>query len=257
MNVNLKVLNPMAYLRFLRRLYRRVNGPAPLNDYPDYDEYWERRHASGKNPGLLHRYRAIAALLPPGASVLDVGCGDGSFGQHLAGARPDCSYFGADISKAAISILESRGLRGAVIDPSIPLRGQVPGPFDVVTAMEVVEHVHDAEALMNEIVALSKQEIVITIPNAGFILHRIRLGVFGRFPVTTIVFHMKEHIRFWTFKDFRQWAAMFGLSVKAFIGQEGSASAVERFFMRVWPALFAPQVIYVLARAGNPRARHS
>jgi methionine biosynthesis protein MetW len=257
LNVNLKILNPMAYLRFLRRLYRRVNGPAPLNDYPDYDEYWERRHSSGKNPGLLHRYRAIAALLPPGASVLDVGCGDGSFGRHLASVRPDCTYFGADISKAAIGILDSRGLHGAVIDPSEPLRSQLPGPFDVVTAMEVVEHVHDAEALMAEIVALSRKEVVITIPNAGFVLHRIRLAVFGRFPVTTIVFHMKEHIRFWTYKDFRQWVATFGLSIKAFIGQEGSASAIERFFMRVWPALFAPQVIYVLARPADLPDRRS
>jgi methionine biosynthesis protein MetW len=247
--VNLKPLNPLAYLRFLRRLYRRLNAPAPLNDYPDYDEYWERRHASGKNPGLLHRYKAIAALLPEHATVLDVGCGDGSFGQYLASTRPDCRYFGVDISGSAISILKSRGLEGLVIDPAAPLRSQVTTQFDVVTAMEVIEHVHDAEALMGEIVGIAKQEVIITIPNAGFILHRIRLAVFGRFPVTTIVFHMKEHIRFWTYKDFRQWAASFGLSIRDFIGQEGSASAVERFFMRHFPALFAPQVIYVLSKA--------
>jgi methionine biosynthesis protein MetW len=197
-SVNSTMLNPGAYFRYLRRLYRRLNGPAPLNDYPDYDEYWERRHASGKNPGLLHRYRAVAALLPAGASVLDVGCGDGSFGLYLRESRPDCRYSGVDISAAAIAILRDRGLEGSVIDPAKRLREQVAAAFDVVAAMEVIEHVHDAEDLMRDISDLAIRDVVITIPNSGFILHRIRLAVFGRFPVTTIVFHMKEHIRFWT-----------------------------------------------------------
>ena len=107
MNSGFRYLNPMAYWRFARRLYRHLDGPAPLADYPDYDEYWERRHATGRNPGLLHRYKAIAAMLPRGASVLDVGCGDGSFGAHLASVRPDCRYVGGDISTAAIAILRS------------------------------------------------------------------------------------------------------------------------------------------------------
>lgn len=251
--MNLKLLNPMAYFRFLRRLYRRLNAPAPLNDYPDYNEYWERRHASGKNPGLLHRYQAIAALLPSGASVLDVGCGDGSFGIHLRSVRPDCKYFGVDISASAIAIMKERGLAGAVIDPAVRLRAQVDGTFDVVTAMEVIEHVHDAEELMRDITDIAGKEVVITIPNSGFILHRIRLAVFGRFPVTTIVFHMKEHIRFWTYRDFREWAALFGLTIGKFIGQEGSDSPLERFFMRNFPALFAAQVIYVLEKAAGHR----
>lgn len=242
------IFNPFAYLRFMRRLYRRLNGPAPLNDYPDYDEYWERRHTSGKNPGLLHRYRAIARILPPGASVLDVGCGDGSFGMHLRDTRPDCKYFGVDISKAAIAMLHGRGLAGSTIDPSLRLREQVHDAYDVVTAMEVIEHVLDAEDLMEDFVSLAKTEVIVTIPNSGFILHRVRLAVFGRFPVTTIVFHMKEHIRFWTYRDFKQWVALFDLSIKELIGQESSTSGFERFFMRRFPAIFAPQVIYRLEK---------
>lgn len=244
-------LNPAAYWRFLCRLHRKLNMRAPLNDYPSYDEYWERRHATGKNPGLLYRYRMIASLLPQGASVLDIGCGDGSFGLHLASVRPDCTYVGADISASAIDIVRKRGLQGFVIDPEVAVSAQVEGPFDVVTAMEVIEHVHDAEALMAGLVSLTRNLVVITIPNTGFILHRARLAIYGRFPVTTIVFHMKEHIRFWTYKDFVEWVAPFGLFVRDYIGQEGNNSILERFLIRKFPSLFAAQVIYVLAPHKN------
>lgn len=243
--VDWRYINPSFYVRSVRRLYFRLNGPAPLNDYPDYDEYWDRRRSEGRSPGVLHRYRLVALRLPAGAAVLDIGCGDGAFGSYLKTARPDCRYFGVDISGSAIDFLRKRGLNGKVIRPDESIRAQIEGSFDVVTAMEVLEHVHDAERLMHDILQLTRCIVVVTIPNAGFIVHRLRLAVFGRFPVTTIVFHMKEHIRFWTYKDFLQWSGLFGLTIKDFCGQL-SGSWVSVILAKWFPSLFASQVVYFL-----------
>lgn len=239
-------LNPAAYLRAMKRLHWRLAGPAPLNPYPDYDEYWERRKADGRAPKLLSRYTKIAQLLPGKASVLDIGCGDGAFGSHLASVRPDCRYFGVDISRVSVSQARARGLDCAVLDPDKPLREQVDRDVNCVVLMEVLEHVHDAEALLQSALDLRPRVAYVTIPNVGCIVHRIRLAVFGRFPVTTIIYHMKEHIRFWTYRDFQQWVATFGLRIHGFYGQTGVGSRFGDYLALRAPKLFATQVIYEL-----------
>ena len=63
-------------------------------------------------------------------------------------------------------------------------------------------------------------------------------------PVTAIVYHIKEHLRFWTVRDFHHWAEHCGFKVETYTGQNG-------FFglWRIWPSLFARQMIYVLKRS--------
>ncbi len=160
---------------------------------------------------MLHRYQVIASLLPHSTSVLDVGCGDGAFGAYLKTARPDVVFHGLDISPVAVDYAQKRGLTSQVIDPARSLDQQIDKTFDCVTVMEVLEHIVEAEEVMASIVKLAKGQIYVTIPNVGCIQHRLRLAFFRRFPVTTIVFHMKEHVRFWTYKDFEQWVTLFGL----------------------------------------------
>lgn len=247
------LINPAAYVRFIRLAFGKLNEPAPLNLYPDYDDYWKKRQAEGRAPGLLYRYKKIAELLPPSSRILDIGCGDGAFGAHLAIARPDCQYLGLDISQVSVGHAIERGVPCQVIDPGRPLREQVSGDFDCVSLMEVLEHVHDAEELFAQALAFQPNHVFVTIPNVGSIVHRIRLAVFGRFPVTTIIYHMKEHIRFWTFKDFRQWAATFNLRIVSFHGQTGVGHEIADGLALRFPKLFALQVIYVLEAAnGNP-----
>lgn len=245
----LKIINPFAYYRTIKRNYKKLSQPAPYNNYPSYDEYWSERHAQGKNPGVLHRYQVIASLLPNEASVLDIGCGDGAFGEYLKDTRPDCDFYGLDISKTAVDYAQQRGLKAQVIDPEISIDQQVSESFDCVTVMEVLEHIVDAEEVMTSVAKLAKGSIYITIPNVGCIQHRLRLAFFGRFPVTTIIFHMKEHVRFWTYKDFEQWVSLFDLEITDCIGQAGIYSSMERSLAKRFPKLFAPQVIYELVRA--------
>ena len=68
------------------------------------------------------------------------------------------------------------------------------------------------------------------------------VGFWGRFPVTMIVLHMKEHIRFWTVSDFMEWVRAFGGEVVDIHGQYGH----HGLLWKRWPELFAWGLVYVI-----------
>ena len=236
----------------IRKVRAHLFGPMPLYDFRDYNEYWDKRGSDHSKPQILHRFVDIAARIEPRTSVLDIGCGDGVFLAYLKERKPACEIFGLDLSDRAVAALRNRGIDGRVIEEGRPLRQLVDRDFDNVVLMEVIEHVQDAEGLLTQALAFNPKRIFITIPNAGFLVHRARLMFGGRFPVTAIVFHVKEHIRFWTVKDFHQWADHLGCEVIACVGQERTTNWLKLFLLRLSPGLFAGQVIFELRRKNIP-----
>ncbi|MCH7227981.1 class I SAM-dependent methyltransferase [Haloferula sp. A504] len=230
-------------IRKLISLYREVFiDPMPLEEFSDYDDYWDQRVRQEPK----YRFVWVADRLPEQGRLLDVGCGDGAFLEHARQVRPDLGTVGIDGSATAIEKLKEKGLEGAVV-------GDLDRPdlsgfrdVDVVVAMEIIEHLAEPERLMEEIRKTEARTVYITIPNLGFILNRLRLALGGKMPVTAIVYHIKEHLRHWTVRDFRHWADHCGFTVEHYVGQNG-------FFglWRIWPSLFARQMIYVL----SPKAR--
>jgi methionine biosynthesis protein MetW len=233
-------------LRALLRYWREVFGPAPYNDFSDYDDYWKARIRDDRRPGVLHRHVWVAHRIPAGASVLDIGCGDGAFLRYLRQKNPEARIVGADVAETAVVEIRKLGIECFHISGDVPLADQLSSGWDAVVLMEVIEHVHDAEGLMRQVMAMNPARILVTLPNVGFLIHRIRLAFGGRFPVTTIIYHMKEHIRFWTVKDFHQWATYLGLEVTAYQGQMQRPDPLVRLLVRLWPSLFASQMIYEL-----------
>lgn len=234
-------------LRTLYRYWSELTRPAPLSEFQDYDDYWHSRVRDGKRSPVLDRYRIVAGLVPDHASVLDIGCGEGAFLRYLGAAKPSCRIAGADISSVAIDALAKDGIDGRLIDPDKPLATQIEGAWDAIVLMEVIEHVVDAEALMRDVASLSPRRVFVTIPNVGFLLHRFRLMFFGRFPVTSIFYHMKEHVRFWTLKDFQQWASHVGMHVHSYHGQVDRPDMLVRLLARAAPGLFADRMVYELS----------
>lgn len=233
-------------LRILERTIEYINRPAPLNEFRDYDEYWQVRAEDGLTERKLDRFVTIANLIEDGESVLDIGCGDGSFQTYLASSKARCPSLGLDVSEKAVELATARGIRAQVINPGLRLKDQVRIGWDVITLMEVIEHVVDAEELLRQVAELKPKRLFVKLPNVGCLKHRLRLMFGARFPITTIVYHMKEHVRFWTTKDFEQWSNVMGFSVKAVYGQFGRGDSIVQWCTRKYPALFAEQVIYEL-----------
>jgi methionine biosynthesis protein MetW len=227
-------------IRKLRQIFGEIFlDSMPLMEFSNYDDYWEKRGEQKPK----HRFVWVAQQLPDQATLLDVGCGDGAFLEYARTQKPDLRLLGIDGSASAIAKLRAKGLEAEVV-------GDLNAPdltkfrdVDVIVAMELIEHLPEPELLMKEFLKTKADVFYITIPNLGFIVNRLRLALGGRMPITAIVYHIKEHLRFWTVRDFHQWADHCGFTVEKYVGQNGFAG-----LWRIWPSLFARQMIYVLKR---------
>jgi ubiquinone/menaquinone biosynthesis C-methylase UbiE len=122
----------------------------------DYDRWKDKAHYYYEN-----LKKTVSAVVPPGASVLDVGCGTGDV---LAYLRPSRGV-GIDISAAMVDRATAKhpGLRFAVHDIT-------QGPpseerFDHVVALDLMEHVPDPDAAMRSMAAMiapGGQVVVVT-----------------------------------------------------------------------------------------------
>jgi methionine biosynthesis protein MetW len=230
----------------IRRIYNVLTRPAPLNEFDEYDDYWKIREDEGRVGKVLDRYRTIASSIPKDSRVLDVGCGDGSFLSYLRSVRPDCEVAGVDISETAIELTTKRGITAFKIDADQSLGDQIRREWDVIVMMEVIEHIPNAEKTVRDIVGLEPKFVFITIPNVGYILCRARLAIGGRFPITSIFYHMREHLRFWTVKDFIQWAPTVNLRVESYYAQYDESGKFLSFLVRTFPALLSNRLVYKL-----------
>jgi SAM-dependent methyltransferase len=111
-----------------------------------FDEAY-RNYAAQNPPRKLRFYRELAALGARGAGprrILDLGC---AFGTFLASLGPAWSRFGIDVSAYAVEEA-SRRVPDACF--AVAHAGEIPfeGPFDVVTAFDVLEHIADLQGAL-------------------------------------------------------------------------------------------------------------
>jgi 2-polyprenyl-6-hydroxyphenyl methylase/3-demethylubiquinone-9 3-methyltransferase len=109
------------------------------------------------NP-LRLRYVDRAASLRD-ARVLDVGCGGGILSEAMA--RSGARVLGIDLSQAVLDVAELHALEAklAVEYKAIAaeeLAAANPGSFDLVTCMEMLEHVPDPAAMLSALATLAK-----------------------------------------------------------------------------------------------------
>lgn len=102
---------------------------------------------------------SILSPVPPG-DLVDLGCGDGRFLSVLADEYPTVRLAGIDLSRAQIEKnrkeAPSLAWHVADLDGAISLPADLLGRFDVVTALELIEHVSDPHRLLSHALALAK-----------------------------------------------------------------------------------------------------
>ncbi|MBX3464208.1 MAG: class I SAM-dependent methyltransferase [Planctomycetes bacterium] len=114
--------------------------------------------------------------LPPGARVLDFGCGTGALTGLLRARWPDAEVHGADPSAAAIARATSRpeadGQAFHVLDEAFVRANR--GRFDFVFSHHVLEHVDDLPGAVADLAAL--------LAPGGRMLHALPCGNPGSLP---------------------------------------------------------------------------
>jgi len=208
-----------------------VRRPAYGEPVDGYDGYWRRRPPGGLQP----RFEIIASAIDPGASVLDVGCGDGVMLEYFQKTR-GVKAIGIDVSAEAVRRACARG-----IDARVRTLGEVRASgeaFEHVVMSEVVEHVADAEQFVLDAWAVTRRSLWVTFPNIAYFPHRLRL-LAGNFPAQWVVFP-GEHLRFWSIPDFTAWLSSLSLPAPRIVASNGLT--VLRLH-RAWPNLFANQIV--------------
>lgn len=105
---------------------------------------WEARSFETDKTRQLVNF--VSALVKPGAAVLDFGCNDGVLLDFLK-KQDECRTFGVEASAAARSLAEAKG---HVVKQTLDALTEQPF-FDIVFAMDVVEHLYDVPVFLAQI----------------------------------------------------------------------------------------------------------
>jgi 2-polyprenyl-3-methyl-5-hydroxy-6-metoxy-1,4-benzoquinol methylase len=146
-------------------------------DYEDNKssvDYFLAKESSDFHPrGQYHRIANEIARLRPGASVLDVGTGTGTFLEVLE--RHGLEGTGVEISRACVRYgVEVRGRR--LLQGSIERTTDVPpSSFDVATMIQTLEHVGNPIATLRAVRRYLRPNglLYVDVPNHDFLLSRI------------------------------------------------------------------------------------
>lgn len=162
-----------------------------------YDKY------SSKNPIerrlMAGFFAALDTMVPSAApaSVLEVGVGEGEVSSRLAERWPEAHMVGLDLPDPELAIhWPGARFSGAFADIA-----HLPFPdhsFDLVLAIEVLEHVPDPAAALTEITRVARRNIVVSVPRepiwrAANLARGKYLGALGNTP---------GHINHWSRKSF-------------------------------------------------------
>jgi len=137
------------------------------------DEYAEMYKLESFYWWFVARRRLLESLVREISSsfkrpvMLDVGCGTGMNFSVLAKYG---DTFSSDASEAALNFSKGRGIDG-LVRSHIEQLPFLPGAFDVVTALDVLEHIDDDLRGLDELLRVTREGgvLVITVPAYGFL----------------------------------------------------------------------------------------
>ncbi len=144
----------------------------------------------------------IARLVPEGARVLDLGCGDGALLDLLQRER-GCSGYGVEIADGNVLKCIRRGVDVIQLNLDEGLAMFDDASFDVVLQIDTLQHLRNAEVMLRETARVGRIGIV-AFPNFAHWPNRLSVAR-GRMPVTRRLpyqWYDTPNIRVGTFKDF-------------------------------------------------------
>ena len=184
----------------------------------------------------------LAQLVPRGARVLDLGCGNGEFLAHLREHR-QCTGYGIEIDDANLLACTRRGVNVIQLNLEEGLALFEDQSFDVVLQLDTLQHLRNTERMLRETARVGRIGIV-SFPNFAHWPNRVQVAA-GRMPVTRVLpyqWYDTPNIRVGTYADFEVLARAGGLRILDSFGiQAGRA-------VRRWPNLRASVAVFKFER---------
>jgi 2-polyprenyl-6-hydroxyphenyl methylase / 3-demethylubiquinone-9 3-methyltransferase len=199
--------------------------PAELAKFASLAQRWWDPNGPEKplhdlNP-LRLQYLERAATLA-GSAVLDVGCGGGILSEALAhrGAR----VLGIDLAPALLEVAELHAAQSGV---SIAYRGasaealalERPASFDLVTCMEMLEHVPDPQATLRALAELVKPGGDVVVSTLNRTPRAFLVAILGAEYIARILPRgTHEYLKFIRPSELARWARAAGLELRDITG---------------------------------------
>jgi methionine biosynthesis protein MetW len=190
---------------------------------------------------------AIAEMIPEGARVLDVGCGDGALLEHLV-ATKRVDGRGLELSQQNVNACVARGLPVVQGDADTDLVDYPAQIFDVVILSQTIQATRSPSKVLKHLLRIGKLTAV-SFPNFGHWRARLGLLVNGRMPQTRTLdypWHETPNIHLCTIADFTALADESGAVVQRALalGEDGRTRQMRS---HAWgPNLFAEGAIFLL-----------
>ncbi len=142
-----------------------------------------------KNPVVrwvhVQRLDEIVKRVPKGKGlkILDAGCGEGHLLEKLKRSESGNAYYGVDVTPEALGRAKERCPESQVSHANLVQTGFPDNFFDVVTCTEVIEHVYEYKAVLEELRRILKPGgiLILTFPNE--ILWTVGRFFLGRRPL--------------------------------------------------------------------------
>jgi methionine biosynthesis protein MetW len=167
-------------------------------------------------------YRAFADWIFEGASVLDLGCGDGELLSFLIREKKVRAQ-GIELSEQAIVRCVSEGLSVFQQDIDTGLSEYVDNSFDYVILNQTLQQVKKPDLALQEALRVGKKTIV-GIPNFAFYKARASIFFKGRVPVTAALpyqWYNSPNLHFLSLNDFRDYCKNKNIQVEGSFVKSG------------------------------------
>lgn len=200
----------------------------------------------------------------PASRVLDVGCADGAFAALVRAQGHQVT--GTDLIEDPLVRARTDAFVRADLNHGLPEK--LTGPFDIIVAGDVLEHVIDPARLLVQIGdRLSPSgEVVLSVPNFGHWYPRLRVAS-GTFDYDSRGPLDEGHVRFFTRRSFERLVSRSGMRIveREVVGSPvdvldrgraadvrsrtlGMLGRLDRWAARTWPTMFGYQFLYRLER---------
>ena len=156
------------------------------------------------------------------AQVLDVGCGGGILSEAMA--RAGARVLGVDLSRPVLDVAELHALEGKV---SVEYRAvaaeelaqERPASFDLVTCMEMLEHVPDPAATVQALASLARPggDVIVSTLNRNPLAFAVAI-VGAEYIARVLPRGTHEYLKFIRPSELARWGRQAGLHLRDLAG---------------------------------------
>lgn len=159
--------------------------------------------------------KAIAGMVEPGSSMLDVGCGEGDLLYWLQGNK-QVQGRGIELSQGGVNRCIARGLSVIQGDADTDLQFYPDQAYDYAVLSQTLQTLRAPRDVLEQLVRIARHAIV-SVPNFAHWKNRLHLALIGKMPVTKTLsyeWYDTPNIHFCTISDFVDLCQGMGVTIE-------------------------------------------